>query len=361
MSDARGSPGWYRLGVRIRRALLLSLALHAVAVLGLYAVPEPTPPRRSTPEVTVVEWTAIERITAPPPKPPVVVAAPVVDPTAQPSVPLPREEVTTSPTPSAAPRVGRHRNRRSASARAEADELESGADLPLVPDESGGLSLAMRGDQRTDAGRLAPRLRPSGRTRPQPVDGDAIRTPDDAGFVRARGGRWTYRNPEPKAAWTAELLADGRVHFSDPPLTPCRGKQCWLAQKQRLLDRTWDLRLGMAKGFTRKNIERQLRRINRDLLAIWTSDQPPHTRRALIFERWDECEESLTAELGPLDDARSEIDTLRVKAGEQARAAIIEFIRKRVPRDGPDRYTSTELIAMNERRHSTQRFAPYRR
>lgn len=121
------------------------------------------------------------------------------------------------------------------------------------------------------------------------------------------------------------------------------------------------MRLKRATSFARANISRQLAALQQDLLAIWRSHRPPHRRRILIFERWDECEETIAVDLGDFSDgARSQIDELRANAGTRARAQIIEFIVTLIPEHSDERYTEAELLAMNKRRQSTERFDPYR-
>ena len=211
---------------------------------------------------------------------------------------------------------------------------------------------------------------------PAPRDTGQHRTPAEAGFVRKKDGRLVYRDPDPAASWSAELLPDGRVRFKDrlvkPGLTSvatpglqvlvmkAEGFEFWATRKKRLLRSTSKMRLQMAVDFASKNIDRQLAQLYRDLLDIWTSSKPPHTRRGLIFATWDDCEEQLEIDLGDFSDSHaSKIDELREDAGVEARAKIIEFIQRHIPSDSADAFTPAELVAMNRRRRSTERFEPY--
>lgn len=185
-----------------------------------------------------------------------------------------------------------------------------------------------------------------------------LRSLAELGFVRERGGRVAFHAP--RGEWSADVLADGRVRFSDHKRCGVMRGTCWAVQKRRLLAASFDLRLAMAQGFARKNIARQLRRLDLDLQKIWQSRKPPNTRRALIFALWDECEEALAVDLGALGRrAPSTIDKLRSEAGKDARQRIVSFIRDTIPADDPLAFTASELVAMNERRHSRARFAPY--
>jgi len=138
-----------------------------------------------------------------------------------------------------------------------------------------------------------------------------------------------------------------------------QGVKFWIKRKRRLLNATKDMRLKMAVDFASKNIDKQLKRLHRDLIAIWTSDQPPHTRRGLLFEAWDDCDERITVQLPGFTDRDSEIDELRTSAGEKARAQILAFIRRHLPADSGDAYTDAELRTLNAKRVSKARFAPY--
>lgn len=216
---------------------------------------------------------------------------------------------------------------------------------------------------------------------PARADGGEPSTPAEAGFVRKKDGRWIYRDPEPSASWTAELLPDGRLRFKDhlvskpsfegspvgmrvPGLTDlanqARGVRYWMKRKRRLIARTKQMRLQMAVQFAESNIERQLEQLRRDLVAVWTSDRPPRTRRGLLFEIWDDCDESIEVDGGDvieIDDGA--LDELRRRAGARARARIVAFIRRNLPKDSPHAYTPEELRELNARRVSREPFDPY--
>ena len=70
-------------------------------------------------------------------------------------------------------------------------------------------------------------------------------------------------------------------------------------------------------------------------------------RRRLVFDLWDECSE------GPGDSP--------VDYGSEARALILSAIRATFPEGGALAYQPGELVALNRRRSSGERFAPYER
>lgn len=80
--------------------------------------------------------------------------------------------------------------------------------------------------------------------------------------------------------------------------------------------------------------------VRSQLRTIWEDQsQSASARRRAIFELWDEC----------ADDAD----------GEQARAAVIAFIRREIPETSADSYTMVELARLNSARQSAERFDPY--
>lgn len=124
------------------------------------------------------------------------------------------------------------------------------------------------------------------------------------------------------------------------------GRDPYLAAKLSFLDRTREARAEMATAH-RAELLRQVPVIIREhLTRLWA--QPGQTaaaRRAALFELWDECEEDGDASV--------------VEATAAARRAIFAFIRGRLPADSAEAYSAEELAALNRKRQSKQRFAPY--
>jgi hypothetical protein len=67
-------------------------------------------------------------------------------------------------------------------------------------------------------------------------------------------------------------------------------------------------------------------------------------RRELVFAIWDECAEE--------SDATTDY-------GAMARATVLTIVREAFPVGSDRAYQPTELLALNERRSSRQRFVPY--
>lgn len=356
----------YTFGMRWGRAWLGSVALHCVVLIGLALLPEP-PPGPAVP----LAFTEIELIEVPSPK----ADASGSEPKRTPKPPDAETEAPgDSPTPRPRPRAPAQPSIPAPSAPKSVDPATRPSALPLL------------GLRRDDAGGRAPRL-PRGAMLPLPSEGPDRPPNADAAipatpkFVRDRRGRLVFRDPDPKAKWTAELLPDGRVKFADhirPTMelndhgrlivrmgTPAdrirkaQGTKLWVQRKKELLAATRPMRLKMAVAFAEKNIDRQLARLVGDLLEIWNSDKPPYTRRALLFETWDDCQESLVVQLDGFTDEASAVDEIRRNAATRARQKIIAFIRRHVPAGDAEAFTKDEIAGMNRRRRSRERFDPY--
>lgn len=194
--------------------------------------------------------------------------------------------------------------------------------------------------------------------------------------------------------FTADIHPDGTVSFADPwrrpgDKNPERGVCCgrpprfsfpnfnmsgpveWLMymsdqdplrrEKVELLDRTRTFRTRLAIDFARARIAEALERLDSELTAIWSDPNlSPVQRRALIFARWDECDERFNVAPASLPDAAlSVIDAERVAAAEKARRDITRFVAAVAPPGSDEAYSPAELEALNADRLSQEVFAPY--
>lgn len=199
----------------------------------------------------------------------------------------------------------------------------------------------------------------------------------EAGFGRNRKGEQVYRAPG--GQFSAILLPDGRMRFMDHLVTasPEEGfaprmaglpelirkaqkRELWAHDKAVLSRRTFELRLAIAVAFAESRIETRLKELYRDLLEIWQAERPAEIRRVTVFERWDECDETMRVKLPGFEDTPdTRIDALRKGAGDRARDTINAFVRRHAPEGSADGYSASELEALNRRRRSKARFAPY--
>jgi len=117
----------------------------------------------------------------------------------------------------------------------------------------------------------------------------------------------------------------------------------YASRKLAFLDETRDARVELGKEY-RKEVLAKTAQIVRDNLAVMWTATAPAQRKQMLFEMWDEVDETGEEEL--------------VEAGKAARAAVIGFIRARLPR-GDHGFTTDELAAFNGTRRSRAVFAPY--
>ena len=84
--------------------------------------------------------------------------------------------------------------------------------------------------------------------------------------------------------------------------------------------------------------------------GIWCdSSLSKRSRRRLLFDLWDECEEAFDEQ-----DRRPV-----ARAGQKAREGIVRYIRREIPFGSPDAYSRGEIHALNASRASKQEFEPY--
>lgn len=198
---------------------------------------------------------------------------------------------------------------------------------------------------------------------------------------------------DPHLRFSALFRVDGTVLFADPWRRPdfksergvCCGRPLrfsplgaqmsgpveWMMyasdqeplrrEKAELLERTREFRTRLALAFARKNMAEALARLESELFDIWTdAELSEEGRRALLFARWDECDELFAHSAGrvPLE-AISQIDRERVESADKGRREIESFIRQVAPKGSPSSYASTELEILNGQRLSDQSFDPY--
>jgi hypothetical protein len=222
------------------------------------------------------------------------------------------------------------------------------------------------------------------------------------GLTRRRDGSMMYIDPGKR--FTASVNADGTVRFGDRWGRDQHGKRMrgsgvalrsfgpsgiggigmavtgpteWLmalsgvefdaGAKTAFLNQTRDLRIQISVAYTRQLLATRLAELGQELLGL-TADASRSLaeRRAILFQRWDECDErmlnglptnSADGELPP--EAVSAIDEARLAAADKARRDIEGFIRRQLPRGSARAYTPAELAEFNRRRVSAETFAPY--
>jgi hypothetical protein len=173
-------------------------------------------------------------------------------------------------------------------------------------------------------------------------------------------GRVNFRNKGAKATWT-------NIGMAGPGdmLSAAAGEDPYARLKAALLKATFEMRLGMAVDFQKRQLDKRLSRLDGELDKIWTDERRElSARKELLFQRWDECDEpdevSAAAELPGFGSVESsELDQARQGAATSARKRILKFIREHAPKGSAEAFTVTELADMNRRRASKQKFDPY--
>ncbi len=125
------------------------------------------------------------------------------------------------------------------------------------------------------------------------------------------------------------------------------GNDPYLLRKLRLLDRTRAERIRLAETYRRQDLQAAVAALEESLTTLWSyRDWSPQRRRRALFQLWDECAEEGT-------------EAMR-SAGRIARAKVIAFIRRHLPKGSAAGYLPAELESLNQQRESRARFEPYR-
>lgn len=363
-------------------AWLASLCAHALlglALCGLPESPQPDPPPQV--EVEAVELVWLDEVPGP------SGSAREPDPSAPSQTPEPAEppagDVAAAPQRPAAPTAPRKHPVRPSS-----PGVPPTSSVPK-PSGEGGLSLSgLRGSSGVkDSGPASavpstalvrPPSAPKGRRPDSAVLGPVAlsadtepRSLEEAGFRKRKDG--SYKFGGISSPFVAVVRPDGRVRFRDRvvtvqgtsvhtnfvPAQKLAGEEQFRTLKTQILRQTADLRMQMARSWSKKQIRAQLAALSTQLKTAW--ERPSWSlerRRKTLFLLWDECEEPPGDEAG-VRNVEDTLDQARTAAGAKARAMIVRFIREELPADSDEAYPAAELRALNGIRVSRQRFAPY--
>lgn len=187
------------------------------------------------------------------------------------------------------------------------------------------------------------------------------RAPSGPVLAPSGGGTYHYR----ERGFTADIARDGTVSFDNNSnvavatggallsfdltevVMAAAGEDPFTADKLRFLEETRALRLEMCDRARAEALKESIVDLGHRLRRIWSrSDLPAAERRRLLFELWDECGET-------------EPGDATAQAALMARTTILAFVRRQLPPGSADAYRPEELLALNERRVSRERFAPY--
>ncbi len=356
-----------------------SVLLHAgLGVLALWipTSPEP-PPRRRAPEVELI-W--LDQV--PSPSPAVEVETPV-----EPSRSSEESDTSQRPASSAAtpePASSPKPRRRAPLASPEPAQGPE-PQTPSAP-AGGGLALGgLRGASSAERSSGAPVP-----TVPRPADvtpkkraaapeGPALppedwepRTLEEAGFRKRKDG--SYRLWRLRDVFTVKIHPSGRIEFRDRALSvqdtqsghggslamKLAGEERFKRLKAQVVRQTFELRMDMARTWSRGQMRKQLAALGRQLDQVWTREEwTAVRRRKVLFTLWDDCEEAPEGGVKTRESVDDTLDEARIEAGTKARKTILAFIRDELPVDSADAYSAAELKRLNASRTSRQRFVPY--
>jgi hypothetical protein len=123
------------------------------------------------------------------------------------------------------------------------------------------------------------------------------------------------------------------------------GQDPYSSSKRAIIDETREQRFCMAKRFQDQQKKQELFTLATRVRRLATRvDLSAAERRELVFAIWDECSEE--------SDSTTDYNAM-------ARATILSIVREAFPAGSDRAYQPAELLALNDRRSSHQRFAPY--
>ncbi len=152
------------------------------------------------------------------------------------------------------------------------------------------------------------------------------------------------------AVFNGQIEADGTAHIEkkrryDPTeiIMNRHNIDPYASNKLRMLDDTREERYEIGKAYKKKQLANSAVIAQKNLAYLSARTTDPKERKEALFEMWDECAETGSAEL--------------VAGGTAARTMIVGFIKGRMT--GPFAYSTAELAAFNAKKKSSETFAPY--
>jgi hypothetical protein len=158
-----------------------------------------------------------------------------------------------------------------------------------------------------------------------------------------------------------EVAADGTVKIRDKAniqrrglgasfdvtdaMMRSKGFDPYSSYKLKVLDETRDERVAIGKRYRTQRLAQSKQHVQKHLERLWATTSELAARKQGLFELWDDCAETGSAEM--------------VAGGAAARSHVVGFIRSKLPAGGGDAYTAEELAYFNKRRKSRATFAPY--
>lgn len=172
--------------------------------------------------------------------------------------------------------------------------------------------------------------------------GDGIE--DGSNHFSDPGGIAKRRSPFSAFGEGVRVGVSGHLDVTDLAMK-LAGQDPYSSSKRAIADETREQRFCMGKRFQDQQKRQDLftlsTRVRRLVARV---DLSAAERRGLVFAIWDECSEE--------SDSTTDYSAM-------ARATILSIVREAFPAGSDRAYQPAELLALNERRSSRQRFAPY--
>lgn len=124
------------------------------------------------------------------------------------------------------------------------------------------------------------------------------------------------------------------------------GQDPYQSDKLLWMDQTRDERVQIASVHRERQLKKAVEIVRRHLERVWArTDMDLVAKREAMFELWD--------------DGAEDGDAMLVEAATRTRAAVIGFVRAKLPAGSEGAYSKDELERLNRRRTSRARFEPY--
>lgn len=154
------------------------------------------------------------------------------------------------------------------------------------------------------------------------------------------------RNLQAELSLNPARLLSGRFDINDYLMRRAKNDP-YASRKLKFLDETRDERVALGKQWRQQQLMQTSQIMRKNLERAWNASPDIAAKKRALFELWDEIVEP--------DGS----DELLAEASRTARRAVIGFIRARLPHDSEHAFTVSELVALNSRKQSRARFAPY--
>lgn len=192
----------------------------------------------------------------------------------------------------------------------------------------------------------------------------------DSSAWRPSGGGTMRATKQP---FNAEIRRDGTIVFGDRPnvalegirlseqyqipvlagrfdvtdaVMSALGEKLYPYRKMKLMDESREMRMGMAAASHKESLKSALKNYDKHLRWVWSQgSMSVWKRKEVLFALWDECAEEGSSAV--------------VASAKSIRAMTLAFIRRQLPEDSSDAFTTSELSQLNKRRRSDAAFAPY--